>query len=147
MTPLSNNETRVESLIEFSKEFSIYVTSSVTAVENVESSIHGIKTALSSIPSDLGADNVVSHELMQNIARRDLHLLLKEIIRIEAVLAQSLELLIKYGNAALNLTFPQERLDHQQGIYLYIANKQVAADLGLLIKLQLYMLASIRSRQ
>lgn len=147
MTLLSNHETRVESLIEFSKEFSIYVTSSVTAVENVESSIHGIKAALSSIPNDLGTDNVVSHELMQNIARRDLHLLFKEIIRIEAVLAQSLELLIKYGNAALNLTVPQERLDHQQGTYLYIANQQVAADLGLLIKLQFYMLTSIRSRQ
>lgn len=110
MTLLSNNETRVESLIEFSKEFSIYVTSSVTAVENVESSIQAIKAALSSIPNDLGTDNVVSHELMQNIARRDLHLLLKEIIRIEAVFSSKLRTPDQVRQCCLKLNCPTRKV-------------------------------------
>ncbi|MCF9021378.1 hypothetical protein GIV21_24995 [Pseudomonas syringae] len=142
----SNSEAVVEAIIEFSNEFSSNVTSSVTTVERMEKSYHEIKSALSSIPTDLEAATVVSHGLMKNMARRDLHRLLQGILRLEAILAQSVELLIMNGKAALSFTVPKEGLDHQQVKDVCHANQQISASLNLLSRLQDDMLRSIRSR-
>lgn len=78
------------------------VNEALTTVKRLERAYQEVESAVLKTHDDIEMDNVVRRGLMQKIARRDMTLVLEQTLRMEKLLAISINLLIQNGEVALS---------------------------------------------
>ncbi|MEG8231444.1 hypothetical protein [Pseudomonas orientalis] len=92
----------VQQFIDLSRDFSMQVNEALTTVKRLERAYQEVESAVLKTHDDIEMDNVVRRGLMQKIARRDMTLVLEQTLRMEKLLAISINLLIQNGEVALS---------------------------------------------
>lgn len=92
----------IQQFIDLSKDFSMQVNEALITVKRLNSAYHEIESAVIKTHNDIENDNVVRRGLMQKIARRDMTLMLEQTLRMEKLLAISINLLIQNGEVAVS---------------------------------------------
>lgn len=126
----------INSFVKFSEELSGHVNEVVSAVGHMEQAYEGVLDAIKNLPIADDIDNVVRQGLMENILRRDMHILLSSIVRMKKTLTKSVRILIMSGNAAIS----SNRLDLEAFFHdqpdLERARLQLAASVELLKEME-----------
>ncbi|WP_411566212.1 hypothetical protein ACLIN3_05125 [Pseudomonas orientalis] len=133
-----------QQFIDLSRDFSIQVNEALITIKRLERAYQEVESAVSKTYDDLDVDNVVRCGLLQKIARRDMTLVLEQTLRMEKLLAKSINLLIQNGEVALSLTHCIEDFEGNKAAEISFAKTELVAKLNVLKALELEMLKSGR---
>ena len=125
-------EKSAAAFVRFTEELTLSAHKVAVSTLKIEQAYNEINTAILKLPMAKDQDNVVRQGLMESILRRDMHILLASIIRMKKSLIDSIQILIKSGEAALHENRLWSKTSCQDEIELINARIQLARGLDLL---------------